>query len=359
MPEYAARVLDMGIKRELRKVAALIRAEAEDERIDAQEAMDGAEKRLLGLRRNKSGNGSTMADLISVFNTRLAGLLDGTITPSWVPHLEALRDVVDYADAEDFIVIAARPGDGKTSYLRYEFIHAAMNGIPALIFNLENSALEYAKFAIAMVANIDSDKLKSPRKLSEEDMASYKAAAEYLATKPLYVESLAAPSGIEIERIARSYISQKHIKLIGLDYIQLVKNGKDSKVEDVTETCGIMHSIPMRYGVPLMAAAQLSRNIVHRGENAEPNLADLRESGAIEQDATMVLFPRMVWANPTDAQLRTIEQNIIPGTSELYPTIKALPIRFHLKKNRNGGTGVTRPVLWVRSTNNYYSIVNH
>ena len=87
MHEYLERVLDIAIKRELRKVAALIRAEAEDENIDAQEAMDSAEKRLLGLRRNKSGNGSTMADLIGVFNSRLAGLLDGTLSPAWVPHL--------------------------------------------------------------------------------------------------------------------------------------------------------------------------------------------------------------------------------------------------------------------------------
>lgn len=358
MGEYAARVLDMGIKRELRKVAALIRAEAEDEHIDAQEAMDSAEKRLLGLRRNKSGNGSTMADLISVFNTRLAGLLDGTVTPAWVPHLEVLREVVEYADAEDFIVIAARPGDGKSSILRYEFLHAAMNGVPALIFNLENSPIEYAKFAIAMISGIDSDKLKSPRKLNEEDKTAYREAAEYLATKPLYVESLAAPSGIEVERIARSYISQKHVKLIGLDYIQLVKNGKENKVEDVTETCGILRSIPLRYGVPLMAAAQLSRGIVHRGENAEPNLADLRESGAIEQDATLVFFPRPVWGTPTEAQLRSIEQNIIPGTSQLYPTIKALPYKIFVKKNRNGGTGTTRPVLWIRSTNQFFTITN-
>jgi replicative DNA helicase len=358
MHEYAERVLDIALKRELRKVAALIRAEAEDEHIQAQEAMDSAEKRLLGLRRNKAGNGSTMADLISIFNTRVAGLLNGTVTPAWVPHLEALREVVDYADAEDYIVIAARPGDGKSSILRYEFVNAALRGVPVLMFNLENSPIEYAKFAIAMVANIDSDKLKSPRKMTEEDMEGYRTAAEVLATKPLFVETLGGPSSAEVERISRSYISQKKVKLIGVDYLQCIKNGLENKVQDVTETSSVLRNIPMRYGVPLIAAAQLSRDIVRRGENAEPDLSDLRESGMIEADATMVWFPRSIWARPTEAQLSSIPQNINPQTRQLYPTIKALPIKVHIKKNRNGGTGITRPILWVRSTNNFYSITN-
>jgi replicative DNA helicase len=358
MHEYSERVLDIAIKRELRKVAALIRAEAEDENIDAQEAMDSAEKRLLGLRRNKSGNGSTMADLIGVFNSRLAGLLDGTLSPAWVPHLEALRDVVDYIDAEDYIVLAARPGDGKSSLLRYEFLNAAMRGTPVLMFNLENGPLEYAKFAISMVTGIDSDKLKSPRRLTEEDKEAYRTAAEVLASKPMYVETLASPSAVEVERICRSYISQKHVKLIGLDYVQLVKNGLEKRVEDVTETSSVLRSIPIRYGVPLVTACQLSREIVHRGENAEPQLSDLRESGSLEQDATMVWFPRPVWANPTDAQLRTYSQNLIPNTSQLYPTIKALPYKIHVKKNRNGGTGTTRSFLWMRSTNQFFSLTN-
>lgn len=356
MAEYADQILNQSLKRELLKVAALIRSDAQDEHVDAQEVMEDAERRLLSLRRNRmTETGTRLGDLISVFNRRVEGFRNGTLKPAWVPKLRPIANIVQYVDKDDFLIIAARPGEGKSSIMRYEFVHAALAGMPALLFNCENGELEYAKFAISMLAGIDSDKLKDPRRLTEEELALIRAKAAELASIPLYVKTIGAPSARQIERIARAHISQHNIRLLGVDYIQLLQNGIESKVLDVSQSSGVLRSIALNYGVPVIANSQMSRSIVHRGQDAEPQLSDLRESGALEQDATMVWFPRSMWPDPTDAQLHTFPENR-DVTGRLYPTIKALPIKVYLKKNRNGGTGVTEPMKWIRSTNNFQTL---
>jgi replicative DNA helicase len=97
MHEYADRVMDASLKRQLRQVAALIRADAEDERVSAREASDEAERRLLQLRRARGAEmGASLADLLAVFNTRIDGFRAGTLEPAWVPYTTAIRSVVKY-----------------------------------------------------------------------------------------------------------------------------------------------------------------------------------------------------------------------------------------------------------------------
>jgi replicative DNA helicase len=124
------------------------------------------------------------------------------------------------------------------------------------------------------------------------------------------------------------------------------------KVDDVSETSAVLRSIALNYGVPVVAASQLSRLIEHRGVNAPPTLSDLRESGSLEQDATQVWFQRWHWAEPTPTQINMFPQNIDPrGVPYMVP--KALPVRTFVEKNRNGPTGVTPPYLWVMATNDF------
>jgi replicative DNA helicase len=358
--EYVARVVSAAIRRELRQVAALIRADAEDENISITEAVDEAERRILQLRRNHSQDDATsMADIIQVFNTRVDGYRAGTIIPSWVPHLSSIRDIIGYVDSDDFVIIASRPGEGKSSLMRFEFLHAALRGKPVLLFNLENGELEYAKFAISLVTGIDSEKLKNPRRLSEAELSQVREASEALARLPLYVKTMGSPSAQEVRRISQQHVARHNVGLIGVDYIQLIRNGIMKRVEDVTESSGVLRGIALNLNVPVVAAAQMSREIVHRGADAEPELSDLRESGSLEQDATMVWFNRKVWARePGIDEKRRFPQNINPDNNQLYPVIKAQPVRTHVLKNRNGAVGVTDPYLWVMSTNSFMPLTS-
>lgn len=356
MEEYANRVLSASNKRQIMQVAGMIIADAQDENVDDQEAFDAAERRLMTLRRNRSSElGTPLGSIIGVFQDRMQGLLDGTIVPMWIPEIEPLKRVVQFIDEEDYIVLGGRPGEGKSSIMRYMFIEGALAGTPSLLFNLENGELEYAKFALSYRAQVDSSKLKDPRLLSEEEHERVRYAARELANAPLYVKTLGAPSVYEVERISRHHITRYDIKRIGVDYIQLIRNGKENKVSDVTESSQVLRSIPINYRVPLLANAQLSRKIEHRGEGSIPVLADLRESGSLEQDATMVWVPRAVWPTPTGTQLRTFPDNI-DESGELYEGAKAIPIKVHVLKNRNGSVGVTRPFLWRKHTNDFNTI---
>jgi replicative DNA helicase len=351
--EFADRVSDASLKRELGRVAALIRVDAESENVSAQEAADEAERRLLSLRRSRGvDEGVPLSTLLGVFNSRVEGMRAGEIQPAWVPQIHPIREVVNFVDKDDFVVVAARPGEGKSSVMRYEFVRTAMRGTPVVIFNLENGELEYAKFAVSMATGIDSNKLKDPRQLNPEEVEQVREASMALARLPLYIKTMGAPSIKEIKRIANQHISRHDVKLIGLDYIQLVRNGLSRRVDDVSETSGVLRGIALNYGIPVVACSQLSREIVHRGNNANPSLADLRDSGSLEQDATMVWTQRFLWAEPTIEQIGQFPQNR-DEHRRVLDIPKALPVRTFILKNRNGSAGTTRPYLWIKSTNDF------
>jgi len=370
MSEYVDRVIDASIKRQLRQAAALIRADADDDQVSAEEALDVAEQRLMALRRNRLTNlGISMADLMSVFTGRVQDMIAGTYQPAWVPSIKPIRDIVQFAEGEDMIVIAARPGEGKSSMLRAEALELAWGGPPdspdpnrakpVTIFNLENGEIEYARYAISWLTGIDSMLLRDPRKLTEEQLQIVREASQALQRIPFHVVTLGSPTAREIERIARQHISRHGTKLVGVDYLQLVRNGNPNKTQDVSETSSVLRSIPLNFGVPVIAISQMSREIVHRGENAEPQLSDLRESGSIEQDGTIIMFPRALWASPSGQQLRQFPENINPDTGYVYTTgAKAIPIRVYVRKHRNGSTGITEPFLWVKSTNRFRPLTN-
>ncbi len=326
--------------------------EAEDTGTPIEDVMDSAERRLTTLRRNRTyEKGMSLGDILSIYMPRLQGYRDGTVEPAWVPRLEPLKKVIDYVEDTDFVVVAARPGEGKSSWMRYEFFYRAADGKPATIFNLENTDNEYAKGALALHARLDSAKIKNPRLMNDAELQRVKDSAEYLFTVPLRIVTLAGPSIREVERAARHEIERYGTTLMGLDYLQLVRNGSSDQVENITETSVAVRAMALRYKIPFVAASQLSREIVKRGGNAEPELSDLRGSGSIEQDGKIIMFPRAL-PGLNENILRAFPENLEPDGS-LSPLPRVIPIRFHVLKNTNGPTGITSPVAWMKHTGDF------
>lgn len=166
MHGYVEMVLDRSIKRALRRHMALIAAEAEDDTKTAQEILDFAEQKILSLRRNRMDEGYTIQDLIGIFVPRMQAQLDGTVEPAWVPAVQGVKNVIDYMEAEDFMTVAARPGEGKSSYMRFEFYKAAKRGRSVGILNYENAPIEYLRYFLGIETGIDTHKLKNPRLLT-------------------------------------------------------------------------------------------------------------------------------------------------------------------------------------------------
>lgn len=352
---YAQHVLDLSIKRQIKMNAALIAADADDENIPAEEALDSAERRLLSLRRNRIGEeGVTLSDIMAVFMPKLEGLVEGTYTPAWVPNCTGVRLQLDYVEEEDLVVGAARPGEGKSAYMRYELYHNGLKGLPSVVFNLENSHTDYARNLVALDTGIDSRLLKRPSRMTDEQLDAVRQSARRLASLPIHVVTLGAPSIDEVERIVRKLVVTKDIRWVGIDYIQLVHNGSTTRVEDVTRSSGGARRIALRYKVPVFVNSQLSRAITYRSDGSEPELSDLRDSGSIEQDGTIVMMYRHRWTTPTRDQLMQFPQNVRNGNLIVPPV--AVPLNIYVKKHRNGVTGLCDPILWVKSTGDFLTL---
>ena len=155
----------------------------------------------------------------------------------------------------------------------------------------------------------------------------------------------------------RRHVAEKKTSLGILDYAQQVFNGKEKKNDDVSITSQYVRKINGALKIPMLVAAQLNREYERRGREGGPKLSDLRNSGYLEQDATIVVFPVNVWSDPTEANFRQYPENVDQRTNRVYPQPKAVPVQFDVAKNRNGETGRSAVVKWVESTNRYVAEV--
>ena len=191
----------------------------------------------------------------------------------------------------NLIVLAARPGQGKTAFVVNVAQHvASVLKIPVGMFSLEMSKEELVDRLLISQANIDAWKLKTG-KLSDDDFEKLSQAMGELAEAPIYIDDTPGISIAEIRSKARRLQLEHGMKLLIVDYIQLVNPGRrfENRVQEVTFISQSVKNLARELKIPILAVSQLSRAVEHRG-NRKPQLADLRESGAIEQDADVVVF---------------------------------------------------------------------
>ena len=350
---YIDNVLSHATRKQLETTSGLIVSYARDTHMTAEEALDQAESRIMALRRDRSANTwTTMRDLMSVYIPRLEKMRDGTFVPAYTPSLVNLKSLVSYVEEDEYIVVAARPGDGKSSFLRNEAFELARHGKGVLIFNLENSEIEYARAFLALATGINNMLLKNPRGMSPELYRTAIEAAEQLVEMPLTIKSMGAPSIAEMGAVGRAKIHESKPAIIMVDYVQLIENGMENDNANITKSSTALRGWAINYKIPVIAAAQLNREIEKRGKDATPQLSDLRASGSLEQDATQVWFPRKLWYEPTPVQLSAFAANK-EENGRLKAKPPAIPVKFFVEKNRNGPTGITDPILWDKSTGRY------
>ena len=191
----------------------------------------------------------------------------------------------------DLIIIAGRPVMGKTSFTLNIAQHAATRaGVPVGFFSLEMSKEQLALRMLCAEARINSQKIRSGF-LSERDWLRLTDAAATLSEAPIFIDDTPALSVLEIRAKARRLRSEHNIGLIIVDYLQLMK-GKgrvDTREREISEISRSLKALAKELNIPVVAVSQLNRRVEER-ENKRPRLADLRESGAIEQDADLIVF---------------------------------------------------------------------
>lgn len=195
----------------------------------------------------------------------------------------------------DLVIIAGRPGMGKTAVSLNLFAKkAAERKKHVLFFSLEMDDLSLADRLICSYGGIDSDHLKSG-KLTQDEWMAYSNASNELLKLPFYIDDTAKVDVKHIRSIARTKARKNECDMIVIDYLQLIDTPQDNygfknREREVAEISRALKVLAKEIGKPILLLCQLSRNVEHRGGDKKPVLADLRESGAIEQDADKVIF---------------------------------------------------------------------
>jgi len=194
-----------------------------------------------------------------------------------------------YSDS-NLIILAGRPGSGKTAFALNELYHLANNKIPVLLFSLEMAKFEIINRLRSIGTGIDIKKINS-KNLNAEELHKLKEFSIYLSKLPITIDDRPNLSPLQIKIKSKRLMREKNIKMIFVDYLGLMRI-KDKKLQvrdEVTEISASLKGLAKELNIPIMALAQLSRSVESRADK-RPQLSDLRDSGSIEQDADIVAF---------------------------------------------------------------------
>ena len=225
----------------------------------------------------------------------------------------------------DLVIVAGRPGMGKTSFAMNIAEHVAIeNKQPVAVFSMEMSAEQLAMRVLSSFGRIDQQRLRKGE-LDDTDWSRLASAGGLLREAPLYIDETGSLSPLDLRARARRLAARHGLKLIVVDYIQLmqVPSSRENRTNEISEISRSLKALAKELSVPVIAISQLSRGVESR-DNKRPRMSDLRESGGIEQDADVVAF---VYRD----EYYSKEQCTEPGVAEII-----------VAKQRNGPTGTVK-----------------
>lgn len=294
--EYHARIIAQKyIQRELIRISSEIITDAYDETTDVFTLLDKAESSLFSVAEgNINKSHDSMSDLIRDAITQIETAKNQESGVIGVPSgFTALDRVTSGWQPSDLVIIAARPAMGKTSYVLSLARNAAVEfKMPVAFFSLEMSSVQLVTRLISAESEISSEKLRSGN-LRNDEIQQIHTKITGLAESSIFIDDTAGLSVFELRAKARRLKAKHDIKLLIIDYLQLMSGGGDNKgnrEQEISMISRSLKSIAKELSIPVLALSQLSRAVETRGGDKRPQLSDLRESGSIEQDADMVQF---------------------------------------------------------------------
>lgn len=342
--EFHARIVAQKyLARELISFAARIENDAFDESIDVDDLLQEAEGRLFEISQRNVKKDVTQID--PVITAALDQIQAASNRASGLSGLQTgfyeLDKVTSGWQNSDLIIIAARPAMGKTAFVLSMAKNMAVNyNIPIAIFSLEMSNLQLVNRLISNVCELPGDKIKSGQ-LSTLEWDQLMARIKHLNGAQLYIDDTASLSVFELRTKARRLVREHGIKLIIIDYLQLMNASGmkfGSREQEVSMISRSLKQLAKELDIPIIALSQLSRQVENRSDNKRPQLSDLRESGAIEQDADIVCFihrPEYYYHSDTDPSgkdIRGLAEFII--AKHRSGSVKDIDLRFRAQYAR-------------------------
>lgn len=323
-------LLQKYIQRELITISTQVQKDSFDDSVQVDDLLDTAQQRLFTLaEKNMKRDTRHVCDIIKDTVAEieqnqertdgLSGVASGytgidRITLGWQPS--------------DLIIVAARPAMGKTAFVLTMARNMTVDhNIPVAFFSLEMSSKQLIKRLLVSETGLSSEKIRGGKKLMEHEIVQIHERIKDLTAAPLYIDETPSLSIFELRSKARRLVHNAGVKLIIVDYLQLMTGPPEfrgMREQEVSNISRSLKSIAKELDVPIIALSQLSRAVETRGGAKRPQLSDLRDSGAIEQDADIVIF-----IHRPEYYIDTFEDPTNKGLAEII-----------IAKHRNGSTGV-------------------
>ncbi|MEJ2471410.1 MAG: replicative DNA helicase [Desulfuromonadales bacterium] len=290
---YCKLVKEKSISRELIKVATEI-ASRGYEGGEVEASLDWAEGEIFKIASMKSRPSFyATKDIVKDTIKAIEKLYDRKEQITGVPTGFAdLDNMTSGLQPGDLVIVAGRPSMGKTAFCLNVVEYATMHStapVPSAVFSLEMSKEQLVQRMLCSVARIDASRVRNG-KLAQSEFPTLVTAAGVIAEAPIYIDDTPAISVLELRAKARRLKQEKNIGLIVVDYLQLMQGSNvESRQQEISEISRSLKALAKELKVPVIALSQLNRSLESRTDK-RPVLADLRESGAIEQDADVIMF---------------------------------------------------------------------
>ncbi|MFO1063307.1 MAG: replicative DNA helicase [Pirellulales bacterium] len=291
---YAEIVRSKATYRKLIEASTTILRDAYEEAFEAKELVSQAEQRVFRIQDERSSQSAdSISDLLTQALDRIDARMKGTHTDGGVDtHFTDFDAMTGGMHNGELLILAARPSMGKTAFsMNVAENVALLSGAPVLFVSLEMSGIELADRLLCSVARVNGHKLRNGS-ISQDDRKRLVEKAMEISNAPLYVDDSPSRTVSEIAAVARRIRQrEKRLGMIVIDYLQLIEpdNPKDPRQEQVAQIARRLKAMAREIQVPVLCLAQLNRQ-AEEGKDHRPRLSHLRESGAIEQDADVVMF---------------------------------------------------------------------
>jgi replicative DNA helicase len=293
--QYHARIISQKhILRELIRISSETIREAYEESTDVFELLDKAERDLFTVAQgNIRKEYDKMSEVLKEAIENIEAAKKNVDGVSGVPSgFHALDRITSGWQKSDMVIIAARPGMGKTAFVLSMARNIAVDfNLPVAVFSLEMSSIQLVNRLISAETGIKGEKIRKGN-LEDHEFTQLHTRIKKLSTAPIYIDDTPSLSVFELRAKARRLKSKHDIQMIIIDYLQLMTAGSDkgNREQEISTISRSIKTIAKELNIPIIALSQLSRAVETRGGDKKPMLSDLRESGAIEQDADIVSF---------------------------------------------------------------------
>ncbi|MCC6909384.1 MAG: replicative DNA helicase [Phycisphaerales bacterium] len=331
-PYYAKVVAEKSLVRRLIGAAGEILHAAYMEGGEVRDVLDAAQRSIFDVVLQFDHEGtrslsSLLEETLKAIESREQGHITGLAT-----HFRELDEMTSGLQPGEMVIVAARPSMGKTSFALNVAENIALMGTPVGVFSLEMGKQQLAERLLSSRSEVDSHKLRR-NMISKHDYHRIATAVGQLSEAPIFIDDTPGLSVLELRAKARRMVAKHAVKLIVVDYLQLMMGStRESRQQEVAEISRGVKSLARELSVPVICLSQLNRAAENR-EDHRPRMADLRESGSIEQDADVVMMLHR-------------EDYYNQSKPDFEPTNIAELI---IAKQRNGPTGTVR-LTWVGSS---------